>query len=67
MDRLRFALATALLVGSISGCGQDQPNPPAQPSDLTSDFAQKTADQMKAANTGMDPKQARPAGRSSKK
>jgi len=67
MHRFRFAFAAALLLGSISGCGQDQPNPSAQPGDLTSEFAQKTADQMKAANTGMNPKQAHPGGRSSKK
>jgi len=67
MHRFRVALASALLLGSISGCGQSQPNPPAQPGELTSEFAQKTADQMKAANPGMDTRQPHPGGRSSKK
>jgi len=59
MRRLSLAIAAALLGCIISGCGEDQPNAPAQQSELTPDFAAKTADMMKNANTGMDPKAAK--------
>jgi hypothetical protein len=59
MKRLRYAVLTAFLAGLISGCGENQPNEPAKPSDLGADFAKKTADQMKAANSGMDLKAAK--------
>jgi hypothetical protein len=55
MPRLRFALATAFLAGILAGCGEDQPNAPAKPADLTPDFGTKSADMMKAANSGMAP------------
>jgi hypothetical protein len=58
-----LALGLAFLGVGITGCGEDQPNAPAQESELTPDFAKKTADQMKAANTGMDLKNAPKPGR----
>ena len=60
MNRLRCALLAGFLAGLIPGCGEDQPNRPASPEEATPDFAQKSADMMKAANTGMmDPKKAK--------
>ena len=57
MRRLQYVVGTALLAGVFSGCGEDQPNAPAQPSEVnTKEFISKTTDMMKAANTGMDPK-----------
>jgi hypothetical protein len=59
MFRLRLLLCGAFLVGAVSGCGgEDQPNAPAQPNETNADFAKKTADMMKAANSGMDLKKA---------
>ncbi len=54
MRRLSFAIAAGFLGCLFSGCGEDQPNTPAQPTDLNADFAKKTADMMKDANAGMD-------------
>ncbi len=62
MRRLSLAIAAAFLGCGFSGCGEDQPNAPAQPAEVTADFAKKTADMMKAANTGMDPKAAKSKG-----
>jgi hypothetical protein len=62
MNRLRGAVISGILAGLISGCGEDQPNKPAQPNEVTPDFAKNTADMMKKANTGMDPKAAKAAG-----
>jgi hypothetical protein len=50
-----------ILCGAIScfagGCdGEDQPNAPTPPEAVNADFAKKTADMMRAANTGMDKK-----------
>lgn len=61
--RKSLIAASILSIGLIglgtAGCGEDQPNKPAQPEDVSSaDFAKKTADMMKDANTGMDPKKA---------
>ena len=57
MRRLQYVVGTALLAGVFSGCGEDQPNAPAQPSEVnTKEFVNKTTDMMKAANSGMDPK-----------
>ena len=56
MRRLSLAMAVALFGCVLSGCGEDQPNAPAQPSEVNADFAKKTADMMKDANSGMDPK-----------
>ncbi len=60
MSRLRGVVVMALLSGVIAGCGgEDQPNTPAQPSEVgTADFAKKTQDMMKDANSGMDLKKA---------
>ncbi len=53
MNRFRaFALAV-VLAGLLPGCGEDQPNEPAQQKDLGENFAKKTADMMKNANSGM--------------
>ncbi len=54
MKRFRFVVFTAFLAGILSGCGEDQPNQPAKPSDLGADFGNSAQDQMKAANAGMD-------------
>jgi hypothetical protein len=62
MHRSRLILCGAVLAGMMAGCGEDQPNAPAQPSEVTGQFAQKTVDMMKSANTGMDPKAARKTG-----
>ena len=56
MHRLQCVVGTALLAGILSGCGEDQPNAPAQPNEVNQEFVSKTADMMKSANTGMDPK-----------
>ena len=61
MFRLRFLLPTLFLAGIVSGCGDDQPNAPAQPSETGPEFAKKTADMMKEANKGMDLKNAQQA------
>jgi hypothetical protein len=61
MHRLRLTLLIAFLAGIISSCGEDQPNAPAQPGEVTADFAKNAADMMKKANTGMDPKAAKQA------
>jgi hypothetical protein len=45
-----------------SGCGENQPNTPAQPEEVNADFAKKTADMMKDANKGMDLKSAKAKG-----
>jgi len=59
MYRFRLTLFTAIVTGMASGCGEGQPNSPAQPDQVTPDFAKATSDRMKAANTGMDPKKAK--------
>lgn len=59
MRRLSLAVATGFLACVFSGCGEDQPNAPAQPSEVNADFAKKTADMMKDANKGMDIKGAK--------
>jgi hypothetical protein len=61
MKRFRGAFAVAFLAGLLTGCGEDQPNQPASGSDLTPDFAAKSADMMKSANAGMNPKAAKSA------
>jgi hypothetical protein len=65
MRRLRGVLVMTILSGVIAGCGgDDQPNTPAQPTELGADFAQKSQDMMKAANVRpADPK----AGKAGKK
>jgi hypothetical protein len=55
---MRFALLTAFVAGIISGCGEDQPNS-ARPEQVNTEFATNSADMMRKANTGMDPKQAK--------
>lgn len=57
-------LSMGLIGLSAVGCGENQPNAPAQPAEVSSaDFAKKTADMMKNANTGMDPKQSKTAAK----
>ena len=52
-------LSMGLIGLGTAGCGEDQPNKPAQAEDVNSaDFTKKTGDMMKAANSGMDPKKA---------
>jgi hypothetical protein len=59
MKRLCSAVIAGILAGLISGCGEGQPNHPAQPNEVTPDFAKNSADMMKNANAGMDPKKAK--------
>ena len=59
MNRLRCAVVAAVLAGLIGGCGEDQPNQP--PKELTPEVAKSSADLMKNANSGMDPKKAKEA------
>jgi hypothetical protein len=54
MKRLRLLLCIAFLAGIVSGCGDDSNSGAQAPQDTGPEFAQKTADMMKAANTGMD-------------
>jgi hypothetical protein len=62
MRRLCFAISAAFLACLLSGCGENQPNAPATPEDVSApDFAKKTADMMKNANSGMDLKKAKAA------
>jgi hypothetical protein len=61
MNRLRLTLLTAFLAGVVSGCSEDQPNTSTPPSEAGPEFAKKTADMMKNANTGMDFKKAKAA------
>ncbi|MGP0063111.1 MAG: hypothetical protein ACLQGP_05835 [Isosphaeraceae bacterium] len=64
MSRLRSMVLLAFLSGVIAGCGgESQPNAPAEPADLGPDFAKKTADMMKNANSGMDLKGAKSASK----
>jgi hypothetical protein len=62
MNRLRGALLAGFLAGLIPGCGEEQPNRPAQPDEANADFARKSADMRRDANSGMDPKKARAGG-----
>lgn len=59
MRRFRAALLTVFMASFIPGCGEDQPNAPAKPEEVNADFGAKTADMMRGANTGMDPKKAK--------
>ncbi|MHB1557966.1 MAG: hypothetical protein ACYC61_10840 [Isosphaeraceae bacterium] len=61
MNRLRALAVAAILAGALPGCGEDQPNQPAQPKDLGAEFGKNTADMMKNANSGMDLKGAQKA------
>ncbi len=61
MNRLRALAVAAVLAGAVPGCGEDQPNKPAEEKDLGADFAKNTADMMKNANSGMDLKGAQKA------
>jgi hypothetical protein len=63
MSRLRCLALAAILGGVLPGCGEDQPNAPAKSSELGEDFAKKTADMMKNANSGMDLKAAKDANK----
>jgi len=64
MRLLRYVLLGAFLClpCAFMGCGEDQPNKPAQPQDLGPDFAKKTADMMKGANKAIDPKAVKKSG-----
>lgn len=63
MRRLRDLGLAAILGGVLVGCGENQPNAPAKPEDLGPEFAAKTADMMKNANSGMDLKAAKAANK----
>ena len=56
MHRFRLVVFGACLAAFISGCGEDQPNASAQPGEANAAFGKKSADMMKSANAGMDPK-----------
>ena len=57
---------TLILGGAICcfavGCGEDQPNASTPPEAVNEDFAKKTADMMRAANTGMNKKSSKTKG-----
>ena len=63
MNRMRHAVIAGILAGFVTGCSEDQPNHPAQPGEVTADFAKNSADMMKNANAGMDPKKAKEANK----
>jgi PBP1b-binding outer membrane lipoprotein LpoB len=67
MNRLRLMLVTAMFAGVVSGCSEDQPNAPAQPAEANPEFAAKSTDMMKAANSGMDLKKAKAEAAAAKK
>lgn len=54
MNRMRALAVAAILAGALPGCGEDQPNQPAEEKDLGAEFGKNTADMMKSANSGMD-------------
>ncbi|MGO9466767.1 MAG: hypothetical protein ACLQIB_24840 [Isosphaeraceae bacterium] len=62
MRRLSLAIAALFLGCIFSGCGEDQPNAPAQPAEVNTDFVKKTTDMMKDANKGMDIKSGKSKG-----
>lgn len=61
MNRLRALAVAAILAGALPGCGENQPNQPAEEKDLGADFGKNAADMMKNANSGMDLKAAQKA------
>ena len=61
MYKFSFMLYSAFVAGTISGCGEDQPNSPAQPGGLNGGFGKETADKMKKANSSFDSKKAKQA------
>jgi hypothetical protein len=63
MRRFRWVLLSGFLACFAGGCGEDQPNAPAKPEEVNADFAKKSADMMKSANVGMDPKALKSAGK----
>jgi hypothetical protein len=62
MRRYGFLLLGLAISCFSGGCGEDQPNASAAPEAVNADFAKKSADMMKAANSGMDKKNLRPGG-----
>ena len=54
MYRLRWVLGAALLAGFAAGCDEDQPGAPTPAAEANADFAKKSQDMMKAANSGTD-------------
>ena len=57
MYRFRAAILAGFLACYAGGCGDEsQPNAPTPPEAVNEDFTKKTADMMKSANSGMDPK-----------
>jgi len=61
MRRYRYIVLGAAISCFGVGCGEDQPNAAAVPEQADADFAKKSVDMMKAANTGMNKKGAKPA------
>ena len=61
MYRFRWAVLAGVLACYAGGCGEDQPNAPAKPEEVTEDFTKKTADMMKSANGPMDAKSVKKA------
>lgn len=56
MHRFRGFIFTAVVAAFLSGCSEDQPNAPAKPEQVNTDFAAQSAADMAKANAGMDPK-----------
>ncbi|WP_165245894.1 hypothetical protein [Paludisphaera soli] len=63
MRRFRSILVGGAIAVLAGGCGEDQPNTSTPPEQVNEDFAKKTADMMKAANTGMDKKNLKSASK----
>ena len=54
MRRFRCLTLAAILASGAAGCGEDQPNAPADTKELNADFGKNAQDMMKKANSGMD-------------
>jgi hypothetical protein len=62
MRRFCSALVVITMAIALGGCGENQPNAPANPQEQSADFGQKAGEMMKTANTGMDPKNLKSGG-----
>lgn len=67
MRRFGFLIVGGAMACFAGGCGEDQPNASTPPEQVNEDFTKKTADMMRAANTGMDKKNMRSAGKAAPK
>ncbi len=63
MRRFRAIIVGGAIATLAGGCGEDQPNASTPPEQVNEDFAKKSADMMRAANTGMDKKNLKAASK----